>query len=227
MNISRAASSFSSGMASRSGVKLEPRQQRQQEGLGAGQHGPGGVDRVAGVGCERHVAGVEEGEAEVVDALLGADRGDHLVHGVDLDAEALQVEVREGLAELGPAAVGGVLVRARVADRLAHRLDDVAEGGRVGVADAEADHVDPLLGLLLDLALELGEHVGRDRLEPLGGVGQRSRAPGAEGYEIGERERTQLRRRARPRRPARPSRSAAPRAPRRPRPRARRRPARR
>ena len=32
----------------------------------------------------------------------------------------------------------------------------------------EADHVDALVALLLDPALELGEHVGRNRLEPLG-----------------------------------------------------------
>ena len=70
---------------------------------------------------------------------------------------------------------------ARVGDRRLHRLDDVRVGRRVGVADPEADHVDPGLALVGDLALELGEHVGRDRLEPLRWVGERHRArvPGA------------------------------------------------
>ena len=44
--------------------------------------------------------------------------------------------------------------------RLAHRLNHVAEGRRVGIADAEADHLDPVRLLLLDLALEFGEHEG-------------------------------------------------------------------
>ena len=69
------------------------------------------------------------------------------------------VEVGEGLAELGPAAVARVLLVARVGDRLLHRLDDVRIGRLVGVADAEADHVDAGGALVGDPPLELGEHV--------------------------------------------------------------------
>jgi hypothetical protein len=35
------------------------------------------------------------------------------------------------------------------------------EGGQVGIADAERDHVDARLPLLGDIPLELGEQVGR------------------------------------------------------------------
>ncbi len=76
------------------------RQQRQQLGGRPVEQRPAGVDRVAGVGGERDVARVEEGVAEVVDALLGADRRDHLARRVDLDPEAPVVEAGEGLAEL-------------------------------------------------------------------------------------------------------------------------------
>ena len=146
-------------------------QQRQQLRLRPGEHRPAGVDGVAGVGGERDVAGVEEGEAEVVDALLGADRRDHLALGVDLDPEAAVVELGEGLAELGASAVARVLLVGRVGDRLLHRLDDVRVGRLVGVADAEADHVDAGGALLGDAPLQLGEHVGRHRLQALGGCG--------------------------------------------------------
>jgi hypothetical protein len=100
----------------------------------------------------------------VVDALLGADRRDHLGDWIDLDAEPLQIEVGEGPAELRPPSVARVLLRLGVADGLPHRLDDVAVGGGVRIADAKADHVDALVALRLDPALELGEHVGRNRL---------------------------------------------------------------
>ena len=48
--------------------------ERHQHGLGSGQPRPARVDGVAGVGRERVVAGVQEGEVEVEDRLLGADR---------------------------------------------------------------------------------------------------------------------------------------------------------
>src|SRR5690606_28384963 len=106
-------------------------------------------------------------EAEVVDALLRADRRDDLALGVDLDAEAAVVEAREGLAELGAAAGRGVLVRAGVRDGPLHRLDDMRVGRLVRIADAERDHVNSLGLLVGDPPLELGEHVRRHRLEAL------------------------------------------------------------
>ena len=143
MNISRARSSASAVERVEVGHEAELRLQRQQHRLGAREQRAAGVDGVAGVGGEGDVARVEEGEAEVVDALLGADRRDHLGLGVDLDAEAAVVEAGERVAELLAAAVRGVLVRCRVGDGRLHRLDDVREGRRVGIADPEADHVDP------------------------------------------------------------------------------------
>src|SRR3954452_16796648 len=70
--------------------ETQVRAERQEMRLGAGQDRPPRVDGVARVGGERDVARVEEGEAEVVDALLRPDRGNDLRDGVDLDAEALQ-----------------------------------------------------------------------------------------------------------------------------------------
>ena len=87
--------------------------------------------------------------------------------GVDLDPEAALVEARERLAELLAAAVARVLVRAGVGDRLLHRVDDVRVGRRVGVADAEADHVDAGGALVGDPPLQLLEHVRRHRLQAL------------------------------------------------------------
>ena len=170
-NISRALAATSAGTALRSGAKPSSGTSGSSSGVGAGQDRAAGVDRVAGVGGERDAAGVEEGEAEVVDALLGADRRDHLGLGVDLDPEALAVEVGEGLAELGAAAVARVLLVAGLGDRLLHRLDDVRVGRLVGVADPEADHVDAGGALVGDAPLELGEHVRRHRLQALGRVG--------------------------------------------------------
>ena len=156
----------------RSGAKPSSGSSGSSTRLGAGQERAAGVDRVAGIRGEGDVARVEEGEAEVVDALLGADRRDHLGLGVDLDAEAPVVEVGERAPELLPASVRRVVVGAGVGHRGLHRLDDVRKGRMVGIADPQADHVDAGRPLVGDLALELGEHVGRDRLEALGWVGE-------------------------------------------------------
>ena len=183
-------------------------QQRQQLRLRAGEDRPAGVDGVAGVGGKRDATGVEEGEAEVVDALLGADRRDHLALGVDLHLEAAVVELGEGLAKLGSSAIAWVLLVGRIGDRLLHRLDDVRVGRLVGVADAEADHVDAGGALLGDAPLQLGEHVGRHRLQAPGGCGDAQLCVGL-GHWLnpkGRPGRSAAPATARPRRPARPSR---------------------
>ena len=71
----------------------------------------------------------------------------------------------------GAAAVGRVLVRLGLGDRLLHRLDDRARGvGRSGSPIPRRDHVDAGRALGGDLALELGEQVGRDPLQALSSV---------------------------------------------------------
>ena len=77
------------------------------------------------------------------------------------------VEARQRLAELGPAAVRRVLMCRGIRHGGLHRLDDVGVGRLVGIADPEADHVDAGILLRRHLAFELGEHVGRHRLEAL------------------------------------------------------------
>ena len=79
--------------------------QRHQHRLRARQHRPARIDGVARIRGERHALGVEKGEVEVEDALLGTERGHDLGLGVELDAEAGRVEARDGLSELGSPAV--------------------------------------------------------------------------------------------------------------------------
>ena len=152
------------------------RLERQQDGFRAGEQRPAGIDGITGVGYERDVARVQEGKAEVVEALLGADRGDHLRSRVDLDVEAAAVEAGQGCPELLTPPVRRVVVRAGIGHGGLHGLDHVGEGRVVGVADSEVDHVDPGGALFRHLLLELGELVRRDRLEALGGIGESHRA---------------------------------------------------
>ena len=65
----------------------------------AGDDGAVDVDGVAGVGDEHGVARVEDGEAEVGDALFGADGDDGFGVGVEVDVVARLVPVADGLAQ--------------------------------------------------------------------------------------------------------------------------------
>ena len=141
--------------------------ERHQHRLGSGQPGAARIDGVAGICCERIVAGIQEREVEIEDRLLGADRGDDLRVGIERYVEAARVEVAHRGAEVRAAAVGRVPVRFRLADGLLHRLDDQRRRRPVGVADAEADHVDSRRALLGDLALQLRERIRRDALQAL------------------------------------------------------------
>ena len=91
--------------------------------VGAGQQRAVDVD---GVRRRRHqggVAGLEQGPHQVREPLLGADGVDDLGLGVELDAEAPEVEVGVGLAQLGDALAGRVAVVAWVVHRLGQLLD--------------------------------------------------------------------------------------------------------
>ena len=145
-------------------------QQRHEHRVGAGHQRPARVDGIPRIGAQRGIARIEEREVQVEDALLGADRRHDLRVGVELDVEAPHVEVRDGLAEVLAAAVGRVPMRLGLGDRLLHRVDDERRRRAIGVADAQRDHVDARGALGGDLALELGEQVGRDQVEALAGL---------------------------------------------------------
>ena len=92
---------------------------------------------------EGGVAGREQHPHQVAEALLGADRGDDLGLGIELDAEAPQVQVGDGLAQLRDAPARRVPVVAGVVRRLGELLDRDLGRRDVGVAEAEVDHVCP------------------------------------------------------------------------------------
>ena len=125
------------------GDEAELGHERHQHRGGAGEQRPAGVDRVAGVGGERDVVGVEEREVEVEDALLRADRRHHLAVGVERrrrsGARRSSRPPRgtpRGRGWTGTGASSGSATARCAASTIG------AERRRVGVADAERDHVD-------------------------------------------------------------------------------------
>ena len=75
------------------------------------------------------------------EALLGADRRHRLRLGIELDAEAVGVQVADRGAQLRDAAARRVAVVARLRRRLRQLVDGRGRGGQVGVPEAEVDHV--------------------------------------------------------------------------------------
>ena len=107
--------------------------------------------------------GPDDDPHEVREALLGPDRRHDLAVGVELDPEASQVEVGDGLAELGDPAAGRVAVVAGVVDGLGQLLDGDVRRGNVGVPEAEVDDVvtgaAPLQLQLVDLREDVRQEV--------------------------------------------------------------------
>ena len=124
------------------------------------------VDREARRGDQRGVAGAQEGQAHVAEALLRPDGRDDLLVGVERHAEPLLV-LRRDLAPQVEDAVGhAVAVVPRVLHRLAELVDDRLVG-RVGrVAHAQVDHVDPVAPLAVLQLVDLAEEVRRQVAHP-------------------------------------------------------------
>src|SRR3546814_11088501 len=78
---------------------------------------------------------------EVAEALLGADRGDHLGVGIEVDVEAALVEACDRLSQLGDALAGGVAVVAGVVRRLAELVDGDLGRSQVRIAENNVDDV--------------------------------------------------------------------------------------
>ncbi len=112
-------------------------EQRQRHRRGAGELDGGLVDREAGVRIDDLGAGLAEHRDREIHRHLAAGHDQH-VGRIDVDAVAAVQVGGHRLAHLGDAVGRGVAVVA-VLQRLDRRLDDMARGLEVGLADAEAD----------------------------------------------------------------------------------------
>jgi hypothetical protein len=104
----------------------------------------------------------------VGDQLLRADAHADLL-GLEVHRVALLHEGRHGALELVDALRGRVLVDVLVVQVRDHRVEQEPRRRLVGVADAEVDDVLPLLLEGGALALELGEEIRGELLEPVAG----------------------------------------------------------
>ena len=126
-----------------------------------------GVDRVARVRHDHHIARRRDGLRHVGEAFLGAERRDHLRIGIELHAEAAPVIGGLGAQQARNALRGRIAVRARLGHRLDELVVDVLGRRQVGIAHAEIDDVGaarPRLGLQ---PVHFRENVGREALDAM------------------------------------------------------------
>ena len=87
------------------------------------QDGREEMDRIRRRGHDRRVAGLDEHPHQMGEPLLGADRGDCLRLGIELDAEAIPVQVADRAAQLRDAATRRVAVVVRLRGCFGELLD--------------------------------------------------------------------------------------------------------
>ena len=116
------------------------------------------VGGIAGIGHQHIVAGVDEGERRVEDALLRAYQRQNFLGRVEVDAIPPPIEAGHGLAQLRRALRGLVAVSRGVVGHLAQLVDGLFRRRHVGAANGQTDDVLPSgiqLGHLLQLAAEV------------------------------------------------------------------------
>ena len=124
------------------------------------------VDGIGGVGREHDVAGIQHGEAQMGEPLLGTDGGNGLRFGIEMHVVAAGVEIADGLAQIRNAAGNGIAVIHGLAGRFAQFVHDEFGRRQIGIAHGQVNNVDVLLAeLLLDVSHN-GEGVGRETVYP-------------------------------------------------------------
>ena len=126
---------------------------------GACEAGCEEMDRVARARHERDVTGPEQHPEQVDEALLRAEAKCRLGVGVELDPEAIAIELADRRPEIREAAARRVAVVAWEQRRLPQLLDGDLRRRDVGIAEAEVDHVLTGAAQLELEALDLGECV--------------------------------------------------------------------
>ena len=120
-----------------------------------------GVDRIARVGHQHHVAGRGDRLGHVGEAFLGAERGDDLGLGIELHPEAALVIGGLRAPQARNAARRGIAVGAGLADRFLELLDHMRGRRQVRIAHAEIDDVGARVARRRLGAIDLLEDVGR------------------------------------------------------------------
>ena len=131
----------------------------ERDHVGRGQGDGVDVDGEARCGDQGRVAGTEQGQAHVAEALLGTDRGDDLLIGIEADAEPLLVSDGHLAPQVVDAVGHAVAMVARVARGLAELVDDPFLGRIGGVAHPQVDHVDPVPPLAVLQLVDPAEQV--------------------------------------------------------------------
>ena len=107
----------------------------------AGHQEAEGMDRIARVRHQDHVARLRDGLRHVGEAFLGAQGRHDLRIGIQLHAEPALVVTGLGAAQAADALGGGITVRAGLAHGFDELVDDVLGRLQVRVAHAEIDDV--------------------------------------------------------------------------------------
>jgi hypothetical protein len=107
----------------------------------ARDHRPVDVDRVARIGHQHGVAGVERRERQVGDALLGADGDDRLRIGIQIDVVARLVPVADRASQPHDALRYRIAVGVGTLHALDQLFHDVPRRRLIRIAHAEVDDV--------------------------------------------------------------------------------------
>ena len=145
--------------------EIRTRRHRDRVDVGTRDHGPVYVNRVARIGHQHRVAGIERCEHQMGQAFLGANRHDRLGIGVEGDVIAAQVPVGDGLAQARNPLGYRIAMGRRARGRLDELFHDVGGRRAVGIAHR---HIDNVLATATGGHLELArniEHVERQTLD--------------------------------------------------------------
>ena len=145
--------------------KIDARCHAHRADIRAGNHRAPDMDRVAGIGHQHGIAGIERGQHQVRQALLGADGDDGFRIRIELDGVAGLVPLGDRPAQARDALGSRVAMGVGPAHGIDQFIDDVRRRGAIRIAHR---HVDNVFATAARRQLELGgdiEHIGRQAID--------------------------------------------------------------
>ena len=134
-------------------MHVEPHRRR------PGQHDAVGMNGVGRRGNDGRIPHPEQGQAQMGESLLGADRTDDLVIGIEQQVIAGLVVCCDLSAQIVDARCDRIAVIAAVLDGLRQFVDDLLRRGITGIAHGHVDQIHPRPPFFLAEEVDLLEHV--------------------------------------------------------------------